>query len=206
MEQLKHIKQSLVGCVQAQISKGLDNVNAEELGEVIDMIKDLEEAMYYCSVIEAMKEYEEDKEGKGHFMKNFSPKQYPAMLYDMEGGVNERMFYDGSSRRMYYDGRGNSNGGNNSGGNKGNSRGYTEYYPYPTEIRDYREGKSPITRRNYMESKELKHDKAKQMQELDKYVQELTEDILEMIRDATPEEKATLSQKMTTLAGKIRLD
>ena len=71
-------------------------------------------------------------------------------------------------------------------------------------MRDYREGKSPITRRNYMESKELKHDKTKQMQELDKYVQELTEDVLEMIHDATPEEKLSLSQKMTALANKIR--
>lgn len=26
----------------------LEKVNAEELGEVIDMIKDLEEATYYC--------------------------------------------------------------------------------------------------------------------------------------------------------------
>ena len=42
------------------------------------------------------------------------------------------------------------------------------------------------------------------MQELDKYVQELTEDVLEMIHDATPEEKLSLSQKMTALANKIR--
>jgi hypothetical protein len=96
---------------------------------------------------------------------------------------------------MYYDGN------SNNGGNGGGSRGYT--YP-PMEMRDYREGKSPITRRNYMESKELKHDKTKQMQELDKYVQELTEDVLEMIHDATPEEKLSLSQKMTALANRIR--
>lgn len=191
MEQLKHIKQSLTSCVQAQISKGLDSIDAKELGEVIDMIKDLEEAMYYCSVIEAMEEYEEGKEGKGHFMKDFSPKKYPSMLYDMDGGINERMFYDGGNRRMSY-------------GGKTMSR--MEDYPYPTEIRDYREGKSPVTRRNYMESKELKHDKTKQMQELDKYAQELTEDILEMIRDATTEEKNMLSQKISTLAGKIRMD
>ena len=55
-----------------------------------------------------------------------------------------------------------------------------------------------------MESKELHHDKSKQMQELDKYMKELTDDILEMINDATPEEKQMLSQKLRTLASKVQ--
>jgi hypothetical protein len=37
----------------------LCDVNAEELGEVIDMIKDLEQAMYYHSIVKAMAESEE---------------------------------------------------------------------------------------------------------------------------------------------------
>jgi hypothetical protein len=36
----------------------LECVDAKELGEVIDMIKDVEEAMYYHTIVEAM-------EGKG---------------------------------------------------------------------------------------------------------------------------------------------
>jgi hypothetical protein len=32
------------------------------MGEVIDMIKDLEEAMYYCSIIEAMEKTNEKEE------------------------------------------------------------------------------------------------------------------------------------------------
>ena len=55
-----------------------------------------------------------------------------------------------------------------------------------------------------MEAKELHHDKAKQMQELDNYVQELTSDVLEMVHDASPEEKMALSQKMSALASKIK--
>ena len=58
-------------------------------------------------------------------------------------------------------------------------------------------------RKTYMESKELKHSKEHQMKELEKYMRELTNDILEMIEDASPEEKAMLSQKLTTLAGNI---
>ena len=75
--------------------------------------------------------------------------------------------------------------------------------PYPYEMRDYREGRSPVTRRMYMESKELNHGKEKKMQELEKYMKELTDDILEMIEDATFEEKQILTQKLSTLANKI---
>jgi hypothetical protein len=74
----------------------------------------------------------------------------------------------------------------------------------PFDARDFREGRSYVSRRNYMEGKEMHHDKAKQMQELDKYVEELTSDVLEMIHDASPEEKMALSQKMNTLANKIK--
>lgn len=195
MDRLKHMKENLFNRIDAEIARGLDNIDAKELGEAIDMVKDLSEAMYYCSIVEAMEEREEEsKIMEKHYSQTMG--KYPP--YQMSEGYNNggRMNYDGN-RMMYYDGN---NSGNNNGGNNG-SRGYT--YP-PMEMRDYREGKSPITRRNYMESKELKHDKMKQMQELDKYVQELTEDVLEMIHDATPEEKLSLSQKMTALANKIR--
>jgi hypothetical protein len=33
----------------------LGEVDTKELGEAIDMIKDLEEAIYYCTVTEAMR-------------------------------------------------------------------------------------------------------------------------------------------------------
>ena len=75
---------------------------------------------------------------------------------------------------------------------------------YPREIRDYREGRSGSSRRSYMESKEMHEGKEKQMMELEKYMKELSGDVMEMINDATPEEKEILSQKLNTLAEKIR--
>ena len=57
------------------------------------------------------------------------------------------------------------------------------------ELRDSREGRSPITRRMYMESKELHKDKDTKIRELDKYMKELSEDLVEMIDDASPEER-----------------
>lgn len=190
MERLKNIKETLISSVQAQVGGNLKEVDAKELGEAVDMIKDLEEAIYYCSITEAMKNSEEESK---HAMKY----SYPPVMYD---GKDMKMnYYDGtagrggrvSGGRMYYEGR------------------YPydyrdENYSYPMELRDYREGRSPMTRRNYMESKELHHDKSKQMQELEKYMNELTQDIMEMINDASPEEKQILSQKLGTLAGKIK--
>ena len=53
MEQLKHMKETLISCVQSQMSH-LDTVDTEELGDVIDMIKDLEKSIYYESIVTAM--------------------------------------------------------------------------------------------------------------------------------------------------------
>ena len=197
MERLKMMKEKLMSCVESQLND-LSNVNAKELGEAVDMIKDLEETIYYCTVVKAMEEKEKEPS-------------------------REMMYYP----VMYYNGNNSSNGGNSNSG--GNGRVYSEgryYYPmynydssyygdaysrgmrdyanvYPREIRDYREGRSGSSRRSYMESKEMHEGKEKQMAELEKYMKELAGDMMEMIADATPEEKQMLSQKLNTLAEKI---
>lgn len=180
MERLKNMKETLMNAVEGQLGH-LDEVNTEELGEVVDMIKDFSEAIYYCTITKEMEEYKEEEE----IMEKMKMKMMPYSRLD-----SNRMYYTegrmDKGNRGYYDGN------------------ETDFYPYPSEIRDYREGRSPITRRNYMESKELHQDKSKQMKELEKYMKELTQDIMEMIDDASPEEKTILAQKLTTLAGKIQ--
>jgi hypothetical protein len=69
--------------------------------------------------------------------------------------------------------------------------------------RDEREGHSYENRRMYMEAKEMKKDKAIQLRELEKYMQELTADITEMISDTSADEKAYLEKKISALAVKI---
>lgn len=81
--------------------------------------------------------------------------------------------------------------------------GRTSYYTELPEMRDPREGRSPMRRRMYMEGKEAHNDPNSQLRELEAYLQELSTDITEMIKDASPEERATLHQKMTTLANKM---
>ena len=46
---LKSMKEQLMNCVQGQLGD-LSKVDAEELGEAVDMIKDLSEAIYYCTI------------------------------------------------------------------------------------------------------------------------------------------------------------
>lgn len=74
--------------------------------------------------------------------------------------------------------------------------------------RDTREGRSGMSRRSYMESKQIHADstpesKQAKMKELEKYMNELSSDMTEMIGDASNEEKTMLKQKLQTLSAKI---
>ena len=181
MERLKYMKETLMNCVQGQLGD-LSSVDAGELGAAVDMIKDLEEAIYYSTIVKSMEEKEKEKGHEKYAM------YYPPMTYNY---MPER-YMDMGQGRMYYDG----NGSHNNQGNNGRRE-------YPIEIRDSREGMSPISRRMYMESKELHKDKHLRMKELDKYMHELTDDLKEMIEGASQEEKEMLQEKISTLAHKI---
>lgn len=54
MEELRDMKEQFISAVQSELAKGINKVNTYEMGQVIDIIKDLTEAMYYCSVTKAM--------------------------------------------------------------------------------------------------------------------------------------------------------
>lgn len=200
MEELKTMKECLTSQVQAQMSH-LDTVDAHELGEAVDMIKDLAEAIYYCTVTEAMEKSSEDKEKMNT---NNNTYYYSTTHYDRP------MEY--SNGKMYY-GEGNSSSsgmgpGNNSGNSSNSSSNGTSYYHeeyWPQEFRDYREGRSPMQRKMYMESKDLHKGSEIEMKELESYLQDLSADITEMVRKASPEEKQILQKKISGIAAKINV-
>lgn len=163
-EKLKWMKDSLICVVENQLCN-LDEVDTKELGEAIDMIKDLEEAIYYCTVTEAMNNSDNEK------------------MWEMKKSDHHQEHGDS---RMYYDG----------------DTPYMDDRDYPMQ-RDEREGRSYNSRRMYMEAKDMKRDKATQLRELEKYMQELSQDITEMIADASTDEKAYLEKKITALASKV---
>lgn len=189
MERLKHMEEALMSCVQAQLNH-LDTVDTEELGQAIDMIKDLEQAKYYCSIVKAMEEAEEDEEEE--------MSHYRSKHRDMD-----RVY-----GRMYYEGPDGDFKGQMPWRKRSRDEDWESYPYYPEreheiDIRDSREGRSPVTRRMYMESKQLHKDKAEKVKELEKYMQELSEDIVEMIDGASPEERQILEKKMSSLTNKI---
>ena len=147
MKKLCKIKDTLINLVEQQMTNP-QCVDTHEMGEVIDMIKDLAETCYYVSIVEAMEDKEDNEE---------SNRQTDTMYY----GIGAM---DGDNKKM---------------------------------------GHSPMKRKSYIESKERHMDQALQMQELEDYAQVLTSDLLEMIQDATPEEKQLLQRKIATLATKI---
>ena len=196
MERMKHMKETLMSCVQGQLGD-LSSVDAKELGEAVDMIKDLSEAIYYCTITESMEK--SDKEKKEYPMNEY--RYYP---------VDYNRYYRDMDRQygnMYYTDYAMNNGGGNQSGSRnyqdGNHQTSGESRNYPIELRDYREGRSPMTRKTYMERKMHGGAKEAQMHELEKYMQELTSDITEMIEGASMEEKQLLQKKISALATKI---
>ena len=154
-ERLKEIKEIILCAVEEQV-ECLSSVNTKELGEAIDMIKDLEEAIYYCTVTEAMNQGETWEMKKGDHYSDWS---------------NSRTHNEESEASSW----------NN-----------TSY-----------EGRSHHSRKKYLEAKNMNKDKATQLRELEKYMQELSTDITEMIADASMEEKQYLEKKITALASKV---
>lgn len=218
MDKLKNMKESLVMAAQSQISTNLQNVDTEELGAVIDMIKDLSEAVYYCSVVEAMEG--EDKKGNKkeehyHYYttgnNNRAPYDYdyPRRLYSPFNPWDEdlRYYSSGGGRSGGNNSGSNNSGGGNSGGSNGGSNnssgGRGESAVYPMRMPDYREGRSGERRRTYMEGKESHLPKEIQIKELENYMKELSSDVTEMIHNSSPEEKEMLKKKMTELVNKI---
>lgn len=211
-ENLKYIKDNLMRSIEYQMCH-LPEVDAEELGCAIDMLKDLEEALYYCTITEAMEgkgkgnEYEFEFNGKNeHQQQQRHDTMYNNGRGNGNGNGGTRSYMDEypmmySMPRMYEDnmyGNSNRNGRGSNGGSRSNLD-----EPLQMMMRDYREGRSPDSRRMYMESRENGHDKAAQLRELEKYMQELSQDVVEMIQESTPEEKQYLEKKLAALSSKV---
>lgn len=207
MEQLKNIEQCLISSVQGQLGD-LKKVDAKELGEVIDAIKDLEEAMYYCQIIEAMEKSSEEKE-KTQGEMNINYYMEPTRYYQGQPRNADGTFAS-DGRRNYSEGQGSGNqGGSNSGGNSRYYVPYMEYAPYMMRDENWRDrhmydGRSGNSRRMYMEGKQYHtNDDQQSMKELEHYIKDLGEDLTDMIKESTAEEKQVLSTKLQQLATKI---
>lgn len=210
MEHMKAIKSSLVSIVQNQLSD-LKNTDAKELGEVVDMIKDLSEAMYYCSIAEAMEKA--DKEEKtteimryGEYMPWNKPSYYPPYYLDDD---NMMMYYDNSNNSSRSQGQ-SQNGRNSNGGSTSYYGGPNYYYSEQggssnsNSRSNGTDSRSNQSRRNYIEATKHRGSDNESMKELNHYINELGDDLTDMIKDSSLEEKKILSDKLQQLATKIK--
>lgn len=122
-------KKCIQGWTKEEISKGKDAIDTHELGQAIDMIKDLAEAekfcmesMYYESVVDAMNDASEEYRmgyGRGPKIRPYYPDNVMFRpMVDQETYIEDWMMDEG--RSGYGNGRGGSSGGR-SGGSRGNS-------------------------------------------------------------------------------------
>ena len=207
MDKMIRMKEMLMSCIETQMGH-LDTVDAKELGEVIDMVKDLSEAIYYCTITKAMEEKEGQQQGKEYhyYTERIMPERYREedewgkMYYSSSNGSNGTS--NGSSNGYSNGARGSGNTTYGAMKAGGGARGYTEY-ELPMMMRDEREGKSHMSRKMYMESKQMHQDKNVKLKDLEKYLQELSSDISEMIEGASPEEKQLLEKRLISLGNKI---
>lgn len=182
---IKHIHdmiEKLSECAKVEMDKGIENIDAKEMGEVAEIIKELAEAEYYAKISKAMDEaeYGEDydymgaydehdrkgyrgqpRDSRGRYMSRRGRRrgyEMPMMMHDEDWEEMERMRdMDRPMGRMYYQGGNTSSGmtsGSQSGSTSGNQGASQGGTRGYSEGRDYREGRSGRSRRGYMESKE----------------------------------------------------
>lgn len=172
-------------CVSEKMEQGLDKVNAKEMGEVVDMIKDSyeieklkAEKKYYDSVVNAMHEHDAKED------------YYEDMGYPVRRDSRGR-FMSGSMR--------------------GSRRGYEAYAHRPEDMtrdtysnrNDSRYGYSHdeyMSKRSeypMTDPESAKHRK----QLLNDYMDDLFDMAKEMVQDMTPEEKQMWKAKLTQITN-----
>ena len=136
--------------IDIMLPENIDSVNPQPTAG-IDIIKDIEETIYYCTITKAMKEGAENHEPEVMYYGGYR-KEHPSW--------REKDMRDWSDDRRYYDSKGSqhtsSNSSGHTNGEAGNSNSYYTEREYPHAFEDEREGKSYRSRRMYMESKESK--------------------------------------------------
>lgn len=182
------IKERTLSLLEMGLTQDIANIDAKELGELMDIVKDCcetikydEETKYYKKVVEAMEE-NASAEKLGEYLPETEGKYY-TRLRDAHGKYMYSKMPDDRYDNMYL-----------------NRMYYTPMYDN-TKIgnTDYRNGKAYISRRGYMEANE-KGDIDTASKELEKYFKDLGIDITEMISNMSTSDKQIVKRKIEQLA------
>ena len=210
IEKIHKMIECLTEKALCELEKGTENVDTCEMGKVVDMIKDLNEAEYKAVIVKAMKKADEEEE-----------EYEKVLLRELKEEYGE------DTGRRYYDHYRYASGRFAPKGHGSYRRGYEEppyYHMTPEMYRDMdrdthsrmyytetgmNESGYDRAKRTYTETKEMHRgntpeDKKAKMQELERYAKSLTEDVVEMVSDMSDEEKNLLRTKMQILMQKIQ--
>jgi len=226
IKRIHEMLECLTEVAKTQLDKGASCVNTDEMGKAVDMIKDLTEAEYHALIAKSMEEYEEEEKEAEKFRLHLFEKRFGEdegrRFYDHYRYANGRFAPKGSGtyRRNYTPYLGSSSFMPEWNDNepmsqrrmrdmdRNDGRMYYTEPSYQGSNREYSESRYDKARRMYTESKELhkantQTDKDQKMKDLENYFKEISEDLTDVISDATAEEKAMLRTKLTGLAGRI---
>ena len=224
MEPIKKMCEPLEEAVKHELSKGIENVDAKELGEVVDMIKDLYEAKeklvkacYYKQIMEAMEEhdFEDEEEIMDEGRRGYRGQSRDSMGrftsrgnrggqsrsrgrrgYEPVMMMPEEYGYEEMNRDMDMDmGRMYYQGQGGSSG-RGGSGGNSGGYSDGSRY-GYSHDKYMNERKKY--SKEDPEDKKKRTELLNEYMEDFMDSAKEMISDMSSEEKQMWKSKLNKL-------
>lgn len=230
IKMMHNMIEKLTKCAEMEFEKGVENVDTKEMGDVVDIIKDLAEAMYYRTLVVAMEdsEYGEDYDEYGPMEDGRrgyrgQPRSKTSGRYMSRGdgrrsnrgrrGYDEPMGDYEMTPEMYrmyspeyYRDIDKENLGRmfySGGSSGGGSRGYSQ-----NESGNQQTSRSENARRGYVEAKEMHkgnsaEDKEVKKKELDKWMTEFSNDVKQMVSEMTPEEKTVLKTKLQNLHSSI---
>ena len=211
MMRMSGIEDKLLGMLELGTANGLESVNAAEMGEVVDMVKDLAEAKYYCSVVMAMEEESEDPMGyntrryaSGRFAPRGRGMGYNGGMSGYDEGYETGMGYNGGSsggqggsegsRGGGQGGSGSQGGSGRSGGSQGGRSGYefgNAYDRYQSARMGYQNHATAENRRMMEQS-------------ADEHMQEFEDSIREIWDEADQRQKNKIKAALVTMANGLK--
>ena len=233
VKRIHDMVEKLTKCAEMEFEKGIENVDTKEMGEVVDIIKDLCEAEYYAKISKAMDEAEYGEEydeygpmEDGRRGYRGQPRSKTSGRYMSRGdgrrsnrgrrGYDEPMGDYEMTPEMYrmyspeylrdidrMDGKMYYSGGSSSGGNS--SSGMSSQ---GGSMGGQQTSRTENARRGYVEAKEMHkgnsaEDKETKRKELDKWMTEFSSDVKQMVGEMSPEEKTVLKAKLNSLHSSI---
>lgn len=179
---LCEIYDDIVQSVRGEIAKGIETVDTHELGEAIDMIKDLAEAKkdcwkacYYAKLIETMDDFEdeEDEYGRRGYHKRPLRKPHP---YDYEDRLNREGGFEDMLRE----------------GDR-----HIEHPRYGQAYNDYQSAKRHYTTTN------SQTDRDEMIRHANEHIADTMETVREIYKSSDPDLKKRIKTDLTKLIGEM---